>query len=477
MRQQPITFRNEPPTPGALAQSIAVAPVESTEVSGQIERSASETRLTTPRASPRASPFVSHLQTAWRVRQFAASSHFGTIALPRMMTRSDMAVVQQAIDRLGPFGGDRIDNYARLHAAIVSGTNASAQAVLTLVRHRIINPNQRGRDGDTLLHSLIEYGRLQPTDHMRDSTEPAIGLQQRLSQLIAAGVNPNATDREGRTALERILLSDRPDWHPVGKALLAATPRPLHLHMVKKGPTLLHRAARRGEIQLVERWLALGLPSDIGVPIAGHISDPELITPLWQALKNHSLEGLEIARLLMDDVANPADPHRISSWSGISMLHHAALNNDRVLIKGWIAAGLPLNNPVQRRSRITALMLAVRHNPKRAELLTLIAKHSDINARDRTGATALHHAASDRKMFPALTSLITAGANLDIRSNNGTSALEVSIDTAFRSLDATAFWVLAAHGANLDLVHPITGNSARNMYNFRCWKWGGELLP
>ena len=469
MRQQLVPFRSSvnitsAPVESGIATPMvpAAAPAGISPVTGAVCHSA---------PPPTA---IHHLQSAWRVRQFAGSGYFGLVAIPRLMKPGEMAEVEQALARLGPFGRDRIDNHARLHAAIVSGNSASADAVLALVRHRIINPNQRGPDGDTLLHSVVEHGRLHQAEGMHDSTESPIGFAERLSQLINAGANPNATDREGRTSLERILSSERSDWHPVGKALLNATPRLLHLHKVKDGPTLLHRAARHGDVTFVERWLALGLPADIGESSSSNKADPDNRTPLRRALKNQTLEGLQIARMLLTD---NVDPHRPSAWGGMSMLHRAAWDADIALIKGWIAAGLSLNNPIQQRSRLTALMLAVKLYPKRAELLALIASNCEIDTRDASGATAVHHAVSKPRLFSALEPLTDAGASLDIQTNSGKSPLEISIETAFNTNNDLAFWLLAARGADLDLANPRTGNTPRDLYNARSWRWDGVPLP
>ena len=417
---------------------------------------------------------VAALQSAWQVRRFAGSGHFGSGSIPRLMTARETIEVQHALDRLGPFGTDRIDNFARLHAAIISANDTSAHAVFTLVRHRIVPANQRGADGDTLLHSLIEHGRLQPAEGISDAVAPRIGLQERLTQLIAAGANPTATDRGGRTALERILSSTRPDWQTVGEALLAATPLPLFMHKVKDGPTLLHRAARRGETTLVARWLALELPTDIGAANWGDVADPEIKTPLRRALKNHSLEGLEIAHML---IAGGADPNIRAPWLGNSMLHRAACDADLPLIKGWIAAGLSLDGRMRQGQRMTALMLAIRHHPKREALITLIAQSSAIETRDAEGATAVHVAASEPKLFRTLEPLIAAGADLNVHDDQGRSPLEISIDIAFETYNDSAFWILAAHGADLDLANPITGQSPRTLYNRLRWRWDGAPLP
>ncbi len=446
------------------AEPAGVTPLAPTSAAAEINL---------PRSSVgRIASRVAALQSAWQVRRFAGSGHFGSGSIPRLMTARETIEVQHALDRLGPFGTDRIDNFARLHAAIVSANDASAYAVLILVRHRIVAANQRGPDGDTLLHSLIEHGRLQPAAGISDAEAPPIGLQERLTQLIAAGANPNATDRAGRTALERILSSARADWQTVGEALLAATPRPLYLHKVRDGPTLLHRAARHSETTLVARWLALGLPSDIGMTNHRDIIDPEIRTPLRRALKNNTLEGLAIARIL---IAGGAVSNRRSPWLGNSMLHRAAWDADVPLIKGWIAAGLPLDDGVARGG-MTALMLAVRHHSKREALITLIARNSAIDTRDAAGSTAVHLAASQPKLFRALEPLIAAGANLDVHDNRGMAPLEISIRTAFETNNDSAFWRLVGHGADLDLANPRTGLLPRSLYNQLRWRWNGAAL-
>ncbi len=279
----------------------------------------------------RPTPGASHLQTAWRIRQFAGSAPFGSLAIPRPMSRADIAEVGEALDRLGPFSDDRVDNFARLHAGLISTNADSAHAVLTLVRHRIVRPNQRGPDGDTLLHSLVEYGRFHTAEGFCESAENSMRFDQRITELIAAGASFNATDRAGCTAFERILSSSRPDWQIVAKALVQIAPDEIYRGIVKNGPTLLHRAARVGDVTLVERWLALGLPSEASVARSCTLHDSKIWTPLHSALKDQTLEGLAISRML---IAHGADPYRCSTLFGNSMLHRAARDADMALIQG-----------------------------------------------------------------------------------------------------------------------------------------------
>ena len=149
MQQQAVRFGSNPHGLNSLADVDGVTPLAPTGTAARVQPPSPPLRRIVPRAS--------HLQSAWQVRQFAGSGYFGSVAIPRLMTQSDIVEVRQALERLGPFGDDRINNYARLHAAIISTNAASAHAVLTLDRHRIINPNQCGLDGGTLLHCLVEH--------------------------------------------------------------------------------------------------------------------------------------------------------------------------------------------------------------------------------------------------------------------------------------------------------------------------------
>ncbi len=429
---------------------------------------------TEPAATRRTGQGPSHLQSAWRVRQFAANAYFGSVAIPRSMSSADLAEVQEALDRLGPFGPDRIDNFARLHTGLISANAASAQAVLALVRHRIINPNQRGPDGDTLLHSLVEHGRQDSVKGMNESAHISMRFDERLTELIAAGASLYATDRENRTAFERILSSTRPDWKTVAEAILHIAPEECYLRKVKNGPTLLHRAARLGDTTLVERWIALGLPTELGLTSWRDVPDPELHTPLRRALKSQTLAGIEIARML---IASGANPYRRSPFSGKTMLHRAACDGDIKLIKGWLAAGLSLSTPTAHRARLTALMLAVGQQPKRDDLLTLIARNTEVNERDNYGRTALHHAVMSRKSYRAINALVAAGADLNMHTNAGSSPLAVSITTASETHDDLGFWLLVGHGADLDLPNPRTGQLPRDSYNLHSIRWNGPPLP
>ena len=420
-----------------------------------------------------ARPIAQHLQTAWRLRQFAGSRYFGSATIPKRMNTAEMAAVDRALERLGPFGADRIDNIARLHAAIINTDAASAEAVLTLVFCRIIHPDQRGPDGDTLLQSLVEHGRFMAPEGLHDPAARQLSLKQRMVGLIRAGADQAATDHQGRTAFERILRSTRPDWFRVAYQLLDITPDKVVFCKVSDGPTLLHRAARHGDVDFVKRWVALRLPLDMGIRNWRAISDGEVLTPLRRALKNASLAGMETARVLLDAGAD----HNVSSpWIGNTMLHRAVRDADLKLIKGWIAASLPLDEPTHDAAQMTALMQAVVHHPKRADLLDLLCQVGPLDTTDAIGRTAIHHAVLAPSRSAALDTLIEAGANLDSHTDQGEAPLHIAISKAFKTNDDLAFWKLVGHGADLDLPNPVSGITPRTLYNRLCYRWGGVPL-
>lgn len=466
MRQQPASRRIDSNTSLTFIENDANAPTAVEATSAPHSQPAPIQRRAQPRSH--------HLQDAWRVRQFAGRGYFGSVTMPRLMRHAEVIAVQHALDRLGPFSKDRIDNCGRLHTALIGGNAASAEAVLTLVRHRVVDPDQRGPDGDTLLHSLVEHGRQHPLDGMRNSAEQSTKLADRIELLVAAGAKPTATDHQGRTAFERILSSTRPDWEEVANALLAATPANLHLNKVNGGPTLLHRAARHGDIDLVKRWITLGLPTDVGSKGFFAQLGADIDTPLRAALKNPTLEGLEIAHTLINAGANPTAR---SAETGDTILHWAARGADKKLLTGWAAAGLSSNQPTVDRSGMTPLMNAIIHHPKKEEQLRLLCDHAGINKTDRNGRAAIHYAASSLSRCFAVGTLSTAGADLNLHARDGKSPLELSIGVAIKHHDDFLFLGLVHQGADPDIPNPVTGVTPRRLYNnYRHW-WDGAPLP
>lgn len=470
MQSPPVSIRSATTQRSMHAEEDAIPSTSRTQSTAPASLPAPLPLNTGPHRAP---PGVHHVRSAWQVRQFAGSRHFGSVTIPRSMGAAELAEVQRALDRLGPFGTDRIDNFGRLHAAITGGNAASAHAVITLVRHRIIAPDQRGPDGDTLLHSLVEYGQQTPAAGMMESIEPAISLKERLALLIAAGTNPIAKDSNGRTAFERCLTSSRPDWEQVTNALREATPAALHLCKVDGGQTLLHRAARQGDVPTVERWLALGLPPDVGIKGWFGMNDVKLRTPLRCALKNQSLEGLEIARLLINAGANA---RRRSPSTGNMLLHRAVCDKDMQLLRGWSAAGLTSNALVSNYSNLSPLTLAVVRHAKEHELLELLCTIEPVNGVDRRGWAAIHYATASEQRLLALRPLIDAGADLNLHTRQGESPLELCVALCVKARDPTLFLALMQRGADPDIRNPRTGVTSRRLYNVSRHWWDGAQL-
>ncbi|MBD8527275.1 ankyrin repeat domain-containing protein [Pseudomarimonas arenosa] len=116
-----------------------------------------------------------------------------------------------------------------------------------------------------------------------------------------------------------------------------------------------------------------------------------------------------------------ADLREVSTTTKRNALMYAAANGDAAMLMRLLALGFDARQV--DASGATALMHAAKQG-KAATVSALLAR-SDIDAQDREGNTALHHAASGlRKNRTAMRVLVEAGAALDIKNSRGQTALE-----------------------------------------------------
>jgi ankyrin repeat protein len=169
--------------------------------------------------------------------------------------------------------------------------------------------------------------------------------------------------------------------------------------------------------------------------------------------------------------------HRRSESTGNILLHRAVYDKDMQLLSGWSAAGLGSNRLMSDYSGFSPLTLAVVHHAREDDLLKLLCTIEPINRMDRRGWAAIHYASSREQRLIALSTLVEAGADLNLHTTRGESPLALCVPICVKIKDATLFHALIQRGADPDIRNPRTNITPRRLYNaWRHW-WDGEPLP
>lgn len=275
-----------------------------------------------------------------------------------------------------------------LHLAVSLGDIELAQVLL----ERGADPNARDAQGRTPLHAALKL-----------DAERALPLLQRL---IAAGADPEVATATGETPLGLALAREERDF---ARWLNWPTWRlPARRLRVDDVPA----AAAIGDLDAVERLLALGLP------LEGE--DAKGATALIRAAGNGHAA---LAVRLLEAGADPAHVSR----SGMHCLAAAVAAQREAIVRTLLSHGVAADTPLAGGG--TALMIAAALGLQRI-VEALLEAGANVNAADGQGATPLHAAAQyafdhgDTVAAHALLDrLLRAGAQLDARNQAGQDAL------------------------------------------------------
>ena len=211
----------------------------------------------------------------------------------------DARAITAALDLLFPVGSDRSAGscWLNLVSPCLNGERERFYAVLTLIRHGIVKPNQLGLEGHTLLHAVVCSGRVgagigagsNASSSGRAADQP-VEIEDRVRFLVEAGADPDQPTLFGELALQlawqrESILGDR-----VAVALLKAGANPMKRDC--NGHTLLHRAARTGDLAVVRGWRKIGL--DLNPTGGVHGRQALMQTPLMLAVMVGSRDTVEV---------------------------------------------------------------------------------------------------------------------------------------------------------------------------------------
>jgi ankyrin repeat protein len=292
---------------------------------------------------------------------------------------------------------------AVLLMVVVSGLWLYPQIAVTPERARI----QIGQMG-------LTYDPDTFVDRAKNKDEPAVVL------FLKAGMNPDAEDRDGYSALMRVaaeghvalaktLVEKGADVNPAlrvaarhGKTdmmnfLLSRKPSPQAISQA------LEPAAREGHISLVRTLINSG----------AEVKGEDGSTALMSAVAS---KKIDVVQLLLGHGGNV---HAVNS-RGETALHHALRYplQSIEIVRALLQQGANVN--ARDNNGTTPLMRAMQN--KTADVALLLLEHNaDATAKDRYATTLMHAAANNQASL--IEPLVARGADINARNDEGQTAL------------------------------------------------------
>jgi len=193
-------------------------------------------------------------------------------------------------------------------------------------------------------------------------------------------------------------------WEPIAAELIRAG-ADLNL-LDDNGDTALHYSAQFGHPRVMKLLLDAGAKTDL--------QDKWKQTPLIMCASSCNWDGF---RVLMDHKVGLelATPH------GGTALRYAAGYGQLAMVNELLAKGASANQATQNSGE-TPLINACEWGHSQVAL-ALLSSGAEVNARDKSGRTALHHAISPILNIPLVELLLEKGADPKVADNSGTTPI------------------------------------------------------
>ncbi|MBC7575654.1 MAG: ankyrin repeat domain-containing protein [Herminiimonas sp.] len=460
----PRTSSYHPPSPTEVSPTSA--PVPAVTVAPSL---APSDRVAAADAAARSQGDRARVQRLWDVpiKSLLARCGFAVPWGHSGFSSTDEREIRIALETLDLTSNDGLDTWPRLHAACVSGDAHTFDAVLALVRYQVVDPNQHSPDGDTLLHSTIRYGASY-NEGMKLPMDQFVSVKARIDLLLLQGADANQPDLQGLLPLQMAWERVPAESESMVTTLLLGGCNPAHADA--QGHSLLHRAARDGDLDVIRAWCSAGLPLD---------SHNEKMSgfqpPLMLAWENETPAGRQAAALLLAAHCNPLQQDE----QGETMLHCAARTGNLAVLRGWGAAGL---DPQPRSYPMAATPLMVAAEADQADsidvLINEIGANPDVCSAQQM--TALHWAVRSRSLAATRT-LLDAGVDIHAHTDLGMSALHMVVEDIYsvRGLQM-AVWGLAdvpgSHIRDLLLQHGADWNARFPPLNRSAQEFQDDLI-
>ncbi|KAL3872338.1 hypothetical protein ACJMK2_040269 [Sinanodonta woodiana] len=274
------------------------------------------------------------------------------------------------------------------HALHLSAGNGN----LTIVKYLIkTNPGllqQNDKNGWTALHHAASKGSV-----------PVI------ASLLAAGLDITARTKKGYHVLH---ISACNDNLSIVKYLIRSNPGLLQQND-KNGWTALHHAALGGSVPVLKTLIAAGLD------ITARNNDDENILHIAAGHDN-----ITIVKYLIKNYPGLLQQNDQNGWTA---LHHAASKGSVPVIESLLAAGL--NSTAKSNGGAHILHIAAANDNLRIVIYLTETKPRLLQQKDKSGSTALHHAAS-KGSVPVIESLLEAGLDITARNNDNENMLHIA---------------------------------------------------
>lgn len=252
-----------------------------------------------------------------------------------------------------------------------------------------------------------------------------LGNERSALLLLASGADFNTSDSKGRQPLEIAIEK----CYGVVEAILARGANPNRL--THWGETVLHCAIKKGKVKVVKILLEHSANPNI--------VDSDQCTPLHRAAARKG--SAEIVHMLLE---NGAD---VSCINNVGRNSFELAEDSGNLAAGALLKQVYITMPHWRHSGdCSYLHLAVRHSVPWL-VKEVLALKVDVNARNKSGQTPLHLAATVNSSDMA-SILITAGASVDALDNTGKTPLHV----AAKIPGLVLFWELLMVGERMSFA-------------------------
>lgn len=279
-----------------------------------------------------------------------------------------------------------------LFAAVKKGDTATIRELFA----QGVNPDAADKDGQTALMLAAEKNLL-----------PVV------EALMEHGAAVNAANRKGRTALRYAVTSE--DKIAVLDTLLA---HGADIHAADKdGQTPLFHAVHWGNLPAVRRLVASGAQINA--------RDTAGWTPIIHACAAGTGRGQEYARTMPAALMDAGADIHLADNNGMTALMYAAQNGRADTLQLLLEKGAQVN--AADDFGMTALLYAAQSSCFGAENVPLLLQHgADARAVNHEGETALRFAAAHATLLPAVQALLDAGADINARDSSGYTALSVA---------------------------------------------------
>ena len=315
-----------------------------------------------------------------------------------------------------------------LHCAASSG---QLEAIISLLESSVIDIDARTIKGDTALLCAAK--------------SDAVMNKVIIEQLLEYGADRDAKNNAGYTLLHYAI--EAKDEKLVSDVLIDGMDVNAEL---MDGETPLHFSSRTGQLEIVRVLLTSNAKINS--------TDKDGATPLMNAANNGENK---IVALLLEKAANV----NVQTENGYTALHYAAWKGHLEIAKMLLAAGANLNI---RENETGDPPLNYAASCEHSEVVRiLISNNAAINAVNKIGSTALHHAVWNDRLAATLV-LLELGADIEARDNDGSTPLHLAIDKN----NIVIFELLLIHGADLEAKN----NEGETPLHHACYKGNVEMI-